>query len=36
MKEFDYYIFIDYSENFLGYMIIDTLLNIERLKDDRK
>lgn len=23
MKEFDYYIFIDYSENILGYMIIE-------------
>ncbi|MBS3077527.1 hypothetical protein J4233_04620 [Candidatus Pacearchaeota archaeon] len=23
MKEFDYYIFIDYSENFLGYLILD-------------
>lgn len=23
MKDFDYYIFIDYSENFLGYMIVE-------------
>jgi hypothetical protein len=23
MKEFDYYIFVDYSENYLGYLIID-------------
>jgi len=23
MKEFDYYIFIDYSENYLGYLIIE-------------
>ncbi|MBS3066074.1 hypothetical protein J4229_03460 [Candidatus Pacearchaeota archaeon] len=22
-KEFDYYMFIDYSENFLGYMILE-------------
>jgi len=37
MKEFDYYIFIDYSENLIGYSIIENkklknLLNIERLK----
>ena len=29
MKEFDYYIFVDYSENFIGYSIISK----EKLKD---
>ena len=29
MKEFDYYIFIDYSENYLGYLIIER----ERIKE---
>ena len=29
MKDFDYYIFIDYSENLLGYMIIEN----KKLKD---
>ena len=29
MKEFDYYIFIDYSENLLGYMIVEN----SKLKD---
>ena len=28
-KEFDYYIFIDYSENYLGYLIIEK----EKIKD---
>ena len=29
MKEFDYYIYIDYSENLIGYAIIDK----EKVKD---
>ncbi len=30
MKEFDYYIFVDYSENILGYMILDNT-NLNKL-----